>query len=283
MLSVTGGVPRYLEEIDPLLTVDESLRKSCFTPEGYLFKDFDLMFDELYDRKSAERKQILKTLAGRSMTVSEIANALGKKRNGHLADAMEDLSQAGFVACERGLNPKTGELRQEIRYRISDNYVRFYLQTILPRRGMIEDGTYRFESLERLPGWDSILGMQFENLILGALPSLVAKLHLDNSRILSMSPYRKFPDDRERGCQIDCLIQTSRSLYVVEIKRKREIGREIIDEVEEKVSRLGPDHRLSVRPVLVYDGCLSPLVADENYFTALIPAVDLFGVSRREE
>ena len=239
------------------------------------------MFDELYDRRSSERKKILMALSGRSMTVSEIAKALGKNRNGHLADALDDLSQAGFVACERGLNPKTGELRQEVRYRISDNYVRFYLQTILPRRGMIEDGTYRFESLERLPGWDSILGMQFENLILGALPSLVSKLHLDNARILSMSPFRKYPNDRERGCQIDCLIQTTRSLYVVEIKRQREIGKDIIGEVEEKVSRLGYDQRLSVRPVLVYDGLLSPLVADENYFAAIIPAVELFGITSR--
>ena len=281
MLSVTGGVPRYLEEIDPSLTVDESLRRSCFSPEGYLFKDFDLMFDELYDRRSAERKEILKALAGRTLTVSEIAKALGKNRNGHLADAMDDLSQAGFVACERGLNPKTGELRQEIRYRISDNYVRFYLQTILPRREMIADGTYRFESLEQLPGWDSILGMQFENLVLGALPALVTRLHLGNSRILSMSPYRKFPNDHVRGCQIDCLIQTSRSLYVVEIKRRKEIGRDIIDEVEEKVSRLCFAPRLSVRPVLVYDGSLSPLVADENYFAAIIPAAELFGIGEQ--
>ena len=280
MLSVTGGVPRYLEEIDPSLTVDESLRRSCFSPEGYLFKDFDLMFDELYDRRSSERKKVLMALSGRSMTVSEIAKALGKNRNGHLADAMDDLAQAGFVACERGLNPKTGELRQEVRYRISDNYVRFYLQTILPRRGMIEDGTYRFESLERLPGWDSIMGMLFEKLILGALPSLVSKLHLDNARILSMSPFRKYPNDRERGCQIDCLIQTTRSLYVVEIKRQREIGKDIIAEVAEKVSRLGYDQRLSVRPVLVYDGLLSPLVADENYFAAIIPAVELFGITK---
>ena len=81
-------------------------------------------------------------------------------------------------------------------------------------------------------------------------------------------------------CQIDCLIQTTRSLYVVEIKRQREIGKDIIGEVEEKVSRLGYDQRLSVRPVLVYDGLLSPLVADENYFAAIIPAVELFGITK---
>ena len=238
------------------------------------------MFDELYDKSSADRKAVLNALATKPMTVSEVAVALGKNRNGHLAEAMKDLVQAGFLAQERGVNPRTGELRQEIRYRICDNYVRFYLHTILPRRAMIEDGTYRFESLERLPGWESILGFQFENLVLGALPELVAKLHLDKSRILSMAPYRKNSAGRERGCQVDCLIQTRRSLYVVEIKRVASIGMEIIDEVEQKVSRLGCPGDVSVRPVLVYEGNLSPMVAEDGYFTAIIPAVELFDLPK---
>lgn len=276
MLSVTGGVPRYLEEINPSLSVDESLRQSCFSPSGYLFKDFDLMFDELYDESSRERKDVLKVLAERPMTVSEIAAALGRSKNGHVADLVKDLVQAGFLVAERGVNPVTGALRQEIRYRIGDNYVRFYLHFLGPRRAMIEDGTYRFDSLEQLPGWDGILGLQFENLVLGALPELVRHLHLEKTRILSMAPFRKFTDDSERGCQIDCLIQTKRSLYVVEIKRKSVIDETIIDEVERKISRLPYDGKLSVRPVLVYDGRLSPAVAEENYFTSIISSAELF-------
>lgn len=278
MLSVCGGVPRYLEEIDPSLTVDESLRRSCFTPQGYLFRDFDLMFDELYDKSSAERKSALNALAKKPMTVSEVAAALGRSRNGHLVELLKDLVQAGFLAQERGINPQTGELRQETRYRICDNYVRFYLHAILPRRAMIEDGTYRFESLERLPGWETMLGFQFENLVLGSLPALVARLHLDRSRILSMAPYRRNSDDKDRGCQIDCLIQTRRSMYVVEIKRKATIGPEIIDEVEDKIDRLGYSGKTSVRPVLVYDGKLSPMVEEDGYFAAIIPASELFGL-----
>ena len=266
---------------DPSLTVDESLRRSCFTPGGYLFKDFDLMFDELYDKNSSDRKAVLNALTARPMTVSEVAAALGRSRNGHLVGTMKDLVQAGFLAEERGVNPRTGGLRQEIRYRICDNYVRFYLHTVLPRKAMIEDGTYRFESLERLPGWETILGFQFENLVLGAMPALVARLHLDKSRILSIAPYRRNADDNGRGCQIDCLIQTRRSLYVVEIKRQTNIGVEIIDEVEQKVKRLGYSGGTSVRPILVYDGSLSPMVEEDGYFAATIPAVELFGLGGR--
>ena len=93
-----------------------------------------------------------------------------------------------------------------------------------------------------------------------------------------MAPFRKFSRDSEQGCQIDCLIQTKRSLYVVEIKRKNEIGMEIIDEVEQKIARLPYDGKLSVRPVLVYEGRLSPSVNGENYFTSIISAAELFGL-----
>lgn len=237
------------------------------------------MFDELYDSGAGERKNVLETLSEGAMTVSEIAKKLGRSRNGHLAEVLKDLSQGGFVAAERGINPETGELRQEIRYRICDNYARFYLRTILPRRDMIENGAYRFESLEQLPGWNSILGLQFENMVLGALPALVHKLHLEKTRIVSMSPFRRFPHDHVRGCQIDCLIQTKRSLYVVEIKRRMEIGMEVVAEVERKIEALPHNERLSVRPVLVYDGHLSPLVTDENFFAAIISAEELFGLS----
>ena len=278
MLSVTGGVPRYLEEIDPSLTVDESLRRSCFSPSGYLFKDFDLMFDELYDDSACERKRVMEALATRPMTVSEIAEAIGKTRNGHVVSLVKDLVQAGFLAAERGNNPATGAIQQEIRYRVSDNYVRFYLHFLKPRKAMIEDGTYRFDSLEQLPGWDGILGLQFENLVLGALPSLVRLLHLEKTRILSMAPFRKFSTETGGGCQIDCLIQTKRSLYVVEAKREASIGKEIIDEVERKIARLPYDSKLSVRPVLVYEGRLSPVVVEENYFASVISAQELFGL-----
>ena len=58
---------------------------------------------------------------------------------------------------------------------------------------------------------------------------------------------------------------------VVEIKRRREIGREIIREVEEKVARLSVRRGLSVRTALIYDGHLAPAVEGDGYFDAVVP------------
>ena len=44
VLSVTGGVPRYLEEIDPGAGALENIRRLCFRPNAVLRTDFDEMY-----------------------------------------------------------------------------------------------------------------------------------------------------------------------------------------------------------------------------------------------
>ena len=43
---------------------------------------------------------------------------------------------------------------------------------------------------------------------------------------MSAAPYVQRGTKRGEGCQIDLLVQTLRTVYVVEIKRRREIGAE---------------------------------------------------------
>ena len=69
-------------------------------------------------------------------------------------------------------------------------------------------------------------------------------------------------------------------MIVVEIKRCKEIGYEVVDEVSEKVMRLAYDKTLSVRTALVFDGRLSPRVEADRFFDFIIPADRLFGVNR---
>ena len=79
------------------------------------------------------------------------------------------------------------------------------------------------------------------------------------------------------GCQIDLLIQTRRTICAVEIKRRREIGRETIAEVDAKLRAIRRPAGVSARAVLVYDGHLSPLAASDGYFDAIVPFDTLLG------
>lgn len=284
MLSVIGGVPRYLEEIDPSLTTDENVRRLAFLKGGTLFKDFKRIFSDVFGDKTREKGEILKALAFESKTLSEIAEAIGKGRNGHLSEALDELELAGFVERERGLNPATGEMQKIDAYRICDNYTRFYLRYVEPYSAMIRRGAYSFVSLEGLPQWGSVLGLQFENLVLNNSEELIARLGLNRSLVLSCASYRK-PSGRgraqskgpesDRGCQIDLLIQLKQAMYVVEVKRKDRIDADVIEEVRQKIERLPNPRGLSVRPVLVYDGKLSPSVMESGYFVSVIKASDL--------
>ena len=114
------------------------------------------------------------------------------------------------------------------------------------------------------------------DLVLGNLQTLFPMLGLESSLVLSAAPYHQRATADREGCQIDLMIQTQRMLMIVEIKRRREIGHEIIDEVDAKARKLKYRDGLSLRTALVYDGRLSPSVAADRYFDFLIPADRFF-------
>lgn len=275
LLSLTGGVPKYLEEVRPELSVDENYRRLCFLPRSLLFREFNETFSEVLGARVTTRGRILRLLLDGGLSSSELAEREGKQPNGSYADALRDLQLAGFVAEDSGLSPLTGKPIKQSRYRVKDNYARFYLKNIEPRAAAIKAGLFEFSSLEQLNGWDTVLGLQFQNLILNHVTDLFPQLGLEKSLVLSAAPYVQNTTKRNQGCQIDLLIRTERMLMIVEVKRKRQIGHEIIAEVEEKARRLRHDRRLSVRTALVYDGKLSASVPADRYFDFIVSSDDL--------
>ena len=279
MLAVTGGIPRYLEEMDFSLPTDENIRRTCFTPEGYLFRDFNEIFNDILSGTNTMKREILQALSRESLSTSEVAEKLGRERNGHLSDALEELETAGFLETDGGINPETGRRARTGLYGIRDNYTRFFLRYVLPVSEEIRSGAYMFSSLAALQNWESLMGLQFENLVRNNLPSLIQNIGLQRKGLLSASAYRNKRTSRGGGCQIDLLLQSQSTAYVVEIKRRREIRSDVIDEVKGKVARLPLRSGMSVRTVLVYAGELSPAVENSDYFDFIVPVQRMFGIA----
>ena len=277
VLAVTGGVPRYLNEINPGMSAADNIRNIAFRPKSVLREDFDEMFSDVITRLPTLAGKVIRSLVGPSLSVTEIAAGLNMDKGGRLSEALGQLEEAGLVASDIGRNPQTGVDVRERRYRLKDNYARFYLKYIEPMKSVIDAGSYSFVSVDGLPGWDSIIGLQFENMVVNNCAEIIARLHLGNTLVESAAPFRRVGGSRG-GVQIDMLIQTHHCNYVVEIKRQREIGREVAEEVAEKIRRLGTPRGKSVRPVLVYDGCIAPIVETEGFFDALIPFRSLLGL-----
>lgn len=270
VLSVTGGVPKYLEEVKSVLSASENIRRMAFIPKSVLASDFEEMFRDVMTGDSSSRVGILRALLKGPLNVSELAAKLGKERNGHLSDSLEELLEAGFVGLDEGVNPETGKPVQETRYRLRDNYARFYLKYIEPKLPIIQRGGYAFTSLEQLPEWDIVKGLAFENLVVNNFRELLPRLGLDRSLVVSAAPFRKGSAERGTGVQVDLLLQTNRSVYIVEAKRRNEIKHSVIDEVDEKVSRIKHRRGVAFKTALVYDGGLAPTIEADGYFDAIV-------------
>ena len=146
---------------------------------------------------------------------------------------------------------------------------------------MIKRGSYKFVSLAAIPDWISVMGLQFENLIVNNAMEVVRFLGIGNATVESAAPYRNTRSDKKgvrKGCQIDLLVQTPRTAYVVEVKRRNEIGPEIEDEVMERMKRLPLRKGMSKRPALVYDGHLAPVVEASGFFSAIVSGRKLLGI-----
>ncbi len=275
ILSVTGGVPKYLTEIDTALSADENIRRLCFDPDGYLYKDFNRIFDDVFDTTVEAKRRIVTALSDGPASVSELAERFGSDPNGHLSSDLKELTEAGFVAAAEGLNPRTGGAIREVRYRLRDNYTRFYLKYVLPKRTAIESGVFRYVSLDRLPGWDVIMGLQFENLVLNNFPTLAGEIGLIGKSVDSVAPYFRRGGRKGEGVQVDILVQLPKSVYVVETKRRARIGVSVEEEVQRKIDRLSIPKTKSVKTVLVYDGDLDPALEEDGFFDYLVPAEKL--------
>jgi hypothetical protein len=273
LLSVTGGIPRYLEEINPALSSEANIQRLCFTREGLLFNEFDNIFADLFSTRNETYRRIVGALVDGPLDLEGLYQAIGISKTGKISDYSEDLIQTGLLARDYTWSLKTGQESKLSRLRLSDNYVRFYLKYIQPNRRRIERGT-----LSRLPNFDSATGLQFENLALKNRLSLFQLLSIDPNDVVYDNPFFQRKTQRQRGCQVDYLIQTKyNTLYVCEIKFSRNpLASSIAREVAEKIDRLQIPRGMSCRPVLIYSGELSKGLLEDEFFAAKLDLGTVF-------
>jgi len=96
-LSIVGGVPWYLEHIDPKMTIDENIKHLCFQKDGLLVLEFDRIFHDLFNGKGSVYKSILQSLKDGMKTLSETRQDIGYAASGTLSQIMDHLMTSGFV------------------------------------------------------------------------------------------------------------------------------------------------------------------------------------------
>ncbi len=276
LMAVTGGVPWYLEQIVSSNTIDENIKRLCFTMQGLLVTEFNHIFHDLFNGNGSTFQKIAHLLADGMKSLDEISKYFTSIKQPELEDMLEELITAGFVSKHYSWSIKTEKVNEQFLYRLSDNYLRFYLKYIEPNLSKINTDNYQELPLQKLPNWDTIMGLQVENLLLNNRASLVKALGINPIDIVADNPYVQRKNAQQEGCQIDYLVQTAtQSLYVCEFKFKRnELGMEIITSMEEKIKRFNVPRGYGIIPVLFHLGGVAEAVDAKRYFYRIIDIAD---------
>ncbi|MBL8677367.1 MAG: ATPase, partial [Alphaproteobacteria bacterium] len=272
LLSVSGGVPWYIEQIQSDLNADDNIKNLCFLKDGILFKEFDLIFHDLFERRSELYRPIVESLAEGSKEFNDISKALKYQKSGALSAYLDDLIQSGFITRDYTWSVKAGKPSRLSHFRLSDNYLRFYLKFIKPNEYKIQEDSFKDIKIDDLPGWKTILGLQFENLVLKNRKKIWERLKIKPEDVVVNNPFFQRTTTKTPGCQIDYLIQTRfNTLFACEIKfSQKEIKAEIIKEMQEKLDRFVLPRRFSCWPVLVHVNGVDESLMDSGYFTEII-------------
>lgn len=281
VLAVTGGVPRYLEEINPSLSAEHNILNLCFKNSGILFGEFEQIFSDLFTSKSEQYKKIVQHLASTKADRSDIARHLNMEVGGVISSYLHDLIAAGFIERDFSWHLQDGNISKLNLYRLSDNYLRFYIKYILPNKRKIESGAFEETTITSLQGWSTVMGLQFENLVLGNRRLIQKQLHIDPNDIIADGSYFQSKTARQPGCQIDYMIQTKfNSLYVCEIKfSKYEVKDDVIREMQEKLVRFKKPKNFSCRPVLIHVNGVHEKVEESGFFSHIISLGDLINMT----
>lgn len=272
ILSITGGVPRYLELINTKLTAEKNIQQLCFNKNAPLYKEFEYIFSDIYGVKTQKYQKIVGSLSDGNKSREEMSKATGLPEDGELTQCLNDLELGGFIHRDYTWSLKTTKTSKLSKYRLKDNYTRFYLKYILPNQENIQKGIFSETSLLSLRGWNSIIALQFENLICNNFRILAEKLGITKQDIIFANPYFQRKTERQQALQIDYLIQVKQdTIYICEIKFSRNpVALDVINDAKLKAGKLALPKHLSKRFVLIHVNGVGEEVMDENFFEHII-------------
>ncbi len=276
LLGVLGGIPWYLEQVSPGMTADNIITQLCFEKEGLLVLEFDRIFHDLFNGKGAIYKKILDSLKDGMRTLAQIRQDIGFAHSGTLSQLMNHLVIAGFVKKQNLWSFKTTQPLKQSLYRLCDPYMRFYLKVIESHRAKIDLGAFDEVPLSHLPGFEAHMGLQLEYLLLQNRSLLLKSIGILAADVLCDGPYRQSQTASAKGCQIDYLVQTfTKNLFVCEFKfKRRELGTEVIQEMQEKIKALKVPRGYAAVPLLFHEGGVASSVETSGYFYRVIDIAD---------
>ncbi|RDB64692.1 hypothetical protein C1878_02320 [Gordonibacter sp. 28C] len=188
---VVGGIPLYLEQYEPSLSLEENMAENLLRVDSFLYGEPDSYLQQEL-RDPAMYNAITRAVASGIGKSSEIADAAGIEAaaaTGYLKSLME----LGVICKEQ---PVVDANRKKVRYRIADNLFRFWYRFVPQYATPLQAGRQR--EIARLVSerhLSTYLGPMFEDVcrqwLLREMGSTRVPLILDVGRWWGNDPVRR--------------------------------------------------------------------------------------------
>jgi len=122
-----GGIPYYLDAVQPHLSVPQNIQELLFDKSGLLKNEFFNLYRSLF-RKYEIYEKVVEVLASKNegLQRSQIVQQTGISSGGTLTKVLTDLEESGFISSYTSLDNK----QKNIVYRLADYYTAFYFRFI---------------------------------------------------------------------------------------------------------------------------------------------------------
>lgn len=197
---IMGGIPYYLNMIDPRLSLAQNIDRLMFNPNGELYNEFDMLYRSLFNNSEAYIKVVeCLNSKGYGMTRSEIAEASGMKSGKTLTTILDNLESCGFI---RRYNNYGCSERKSL-FQLVDFFTLFHFRFM--RESSFRNLQY-WTSIQRTPRFYAWAGISFEILSACHISEIKQKLGISGVAT-NVYSWRGKGEASGRGVQIDLVIE----------------------------------------------------------------------------
>ncbi|ANH82843.1 hypothetical protein A8C56_19295 [Niabella ginsenosidivorans] len=207
---VTGGIPHYLNAVKRGESLQQTINRCCFAPNGALVNEFQNLYAALFSHHE-KHIQVIEALAkkNKGLTRNELL-ATGKLLSGGgLSAVLKELIVSGFVERTEPYDKK----KKESLFRLADEFSLFYLKFMQGNKQ--ENDWLSISQTQKYSAW---CGYAFENICIKHVPQLKKALGIWGMHTSYSSWYQ--PGNKATdGAQIDLLLNRSDdTVHICEIK-----------------------------------------------------------------
>ncbi len=203
---VMGGIPFYLNEVEPGLSAAQLIDRLCFSPGGLLQTEYGNLYRSLFQQANAHIA-VIEALStkGKGLTRDELIKTAGLANGGAVTTVLDELELSGFI---RKYAPFGRKYRSSL-YQLTDPYSLFYLRFIKDAKA---SGTGTWLNLLDSGAWRAWSGYAFEMVCLNHAEQLKKGLGISGV-YTELSAWRS--SESSPGAQIDLLIDRKDNVITV--------------------------------------------------------------------